>query len=213
VWPQRASPRMVRQGSDRTRPARPIRAAGACRDHWMPLFAPLSDVRGHGRPCSALPIDTVHRIVRMLSPRDSMRLLTVPGIFDSGPTHWQTLWEQEPERRCRRFEPASFDEPDAWDWVAAVELGVAELGRDCDGDHDVRPRSPRPRDGRSSAVITPRHRPEPHGPPTIDPERPPHGQMASLNAARWRSRTGIRSRAPETAQRCSAGGVPRRCWT
>jgi predicted alpha/beta hydrolase family esterase len=57
-----------------------------------------------------------------------MRLLTVPGIFDSGPTHWLTLWEQEPERRCRRFEPASFDEPDAWDWVAAVERGVAELG-------------------------------------------------------------------------------------
>jgi predicted alpha/beta hydrolase family esterase len=59
-----------------------------------------------------------------------MPLLIVPGIHNSGPAHWQTLWEQVPERGCRRFEPSSFDQPDAWNWVAAIERAVAELGPD-----------------------------------------------------------------------------------
>jgi uncharacterized protein len=55
-----------------------------------------------------------------------MHLLIVPGINDSGPAHWQTLWEQE--HGGHRFAPSSFDEPDAWDWVAAVERAAAALG-------------------------------------------------------------------------------------
>ena len=59
-----------------------------------------------------------------------MHLLTVPGIFDSGPDHWQTLWEQVPGRVTRRFAPSSWDEPEARDWVAAVERELADLGPD-----------------------------------------------------------------------------------
>jgi predicted alpha/beta hydrolase family esterase len=57
-----------------------------------------------------------------------VQLLFVPGINDSGPAHWQTLWEKE--HGGRRFAPSSFDEPDAWDWVAAVERAAADLGPD-----------------------------------------------------------------------------------
>ena len=57
-----------------------------------------------------------------------MELLIVPGIYDSGPAHWQTLWEQA--HGGHRFRPSSFDEPDAWDWVAAIERAAGELGRD-----------------------------------------------------------------------------------
>jgi predicted alpha/beta hydrolase family esterase len=57
-----------------------------------------------------------------------VQLLIVPGIYDSGPAHWQTLWEQR--HGGRRFRPASFDEPDAWDWVAAIDRAAAGLGPD-----------------------------------------------------------------------------------
>jgi predicted alpha/beta hydrolase family esterase len=57
-----------------------------------------------------------------------VNLLIVPGIYDSGPAHWQTLWERE--HGGHRFRPASFDEPDAWDWVAAIEREAADLGPD-----------------------------------------------------------------------------------
>jgi predicted alpha/beta hydrolase family esterase len=57
-----------------------------------------------------------------------VELLIVPGIHDSGPTHWQSLWERA--HGGHRFRPSSFDEPDAWDWVAAVERAAAGLGPD-----------------------------------------------------------------------------------
>jgi predicted alpha/beta hydrolase family esterase len=57
-----------------------------------------------------------------------VELLIVPGLWNSGPSHWQTRWEQQ--HGGRRFRPASFDEPDAWDWVAAIERAAAELGPD-----------------------------------------------------------------------------------
>jgi pimeloyl-ACP methyl ester carboxylesterase len=59
-----------------------------------------------------------------------MHLLTVPGIHNSGPGHWQTRWEEVPGRVTRRFAPSSWDEPEAWDWVAAVERDLSDLGPD-----------------------------------------------------------------------------------
>ena len=50
------------------------------------------------------------------------RFITLPGIFNSGPTHWQTLWEQDPA--FVRFAPADWDEPKLADWVAALEAAV-----------------------------------------------------------------------------------------
>jgi predicted alpha/beta hydrolase family esterase len=61
---------------------------------------------------------------------EGVQLLTVPGIDGSGPDHWQSRWEQLPERRCHRFAPSSWAEPEARDWVAAIERGVAESGPD-----------------------------------------------------------------------------------
>jgi predicted alpha/beta hydrolase family esterase len=57
-----------------------------------------------------------------------MQLLIVPGIKDSGPEHWQTLWERR--HGGRRFAPSSFAQPDAWDWVSSIEREAAALGPD-----------------------------------------------------------------------------------
>src|SRR3954451_15884770 len=67
------------------------------------------------------------------APGVRMHLLTVPGIHNSGPGHWQTRWEEVPGRVARRFAPSSWDEPEAWDWVAAVERDLADLGPDTVG--------------------------------------------------------------------------------
>jgi predicted alpha/beta hydrolase family esterase len=49
-----------------------------------------------------------------------MRYVIVPGIGDSGPDHWQSLWQAGWGDRAVRIEPASWDEPDLEDWVAAL---------------------------------------------------------------------------------------------
>ena len=51
-------------------------------------------------------------------------LVNLPGISDSGPTHWQTLWEQH-DPAISRFAPSDWDRPRVDDWVAAVDVAVA----------------------------------------------------------------------------------------
>jgi uncharacterized protein len=51
--------------------------------------------------------------------------IILPGSGGSGETHWQTHWERaNPD--MRRFAPASWDLPDFKDWLAALEIAVAE---------------------------------------------------------------------------------------
>ena len=52
------------------------------------------------------------------------RVLLLPGWQNSGPGHWQTLWEAE-EPSFRRFAPADWDHPDLADWQAALEASLA----------------------------------------------------------------------------------------
>ena len=47
----------------------------------------------------------------------------LPGIYNSGPTHWQTLWESD--RSFVRFEPPDWDEPVRAEWIAVLEAAVA----------------------------------------------------------------------------------------
>ncbi len=50
------------------------------------------------------------------------RFINLPGIYNSGPTHWQTLWERD--TAFVRFAPADWDAPTRTDWVAALEAAV-----------------------------------------------------------------------------------------
>lgn len=55
--------------------------------------------------------------------------MIVPGIWNSGPEHWQSLWQSEREAAdpsaVVRIEPASWSEPDPADWCVAVSRAVA----------------------------------------------------------------------------------------
>lgn len=56
-----------------------------------------------------------------------MRSTTIilPGIGGSGEAHWQTLW-QHSDPSFKRFQPASWDQPDLADWLAALDRAVAQ---------------------------------------------------------------------------------------
>ena len=54
-------------------------------------------------------------------------VLLVPGLWNSGPEHWQSYWERE-RTDCRRVVQANWDTPRRGDWVAALEGAVAEAG-------------------------------------------------------------------------------------
>lgn len=62
--------------------------------------------------------------------------MIVPGIWNSGPDHWQSIWErqeqQEPRRQGRqqrratvRIAPTSWSHPDPDDWRDAVSAAVS----------------------------------------------------------------------------------------
>ena len=47
-----------------------------------------------------------------------------PGIYDSTPEHWQSLWQ---DGWGADAAPASWDEPDREDWIAAVDRAYRRL--------------------------------------------------------------------------------------
>lgn len=54
-----------------------------------------------------------------------MRYVTLPGIYNSGPTHWQTLWEAA-DPQMVRFTPTDWELPRVADWEAALDRAVAD---------------------------------------------------------------------------------------
>lgn len=54
--------------------------------------------------------------------------LIIPGYGDSGPSHWQSLWLDDP--RCRRVEQRDWLHPRCSEWVAQLEQAVAQSGPD-----------------------------------------------------------------------------------
>ena len=52
-----------------------------------------------------------------------LSLTIVPGINDSNAKHWQSRW-QATQTDAVRIRPASWDEPDLENWIAAVDAAV-----------------------------------------------------------------------------------------
>jgi len=50
--------------------------------------------------------------------------LTVPGVTNSSPQHWQSLWEKEFPERFRRIEQKEWDTPVCADWIEKIEEDV-----------------------------------------------------------------------------------------
>jgi predicted alpha/beta hydrolase family esterase len=56
----------------------------------------------------------------------SVAVLILPGINDSGPTHWQSLWQQAIPA-AHRVSQADWDHPVCAAWVAALHRTVDQL--------------------------------------------------------------------------------------
>ena len=50
-------------------------------------------------------------------------ILLVPGLDNSGPGHWQTLWERDDEN-CRRVELGQWDKPHRNTWINQLNLAI-----------------------------------------------------------------------------------------
>ena len=55
--------------------------------------------------------------------------LIIPGYGNSGPEHWQSLWQQQ-DARFRRVEQRDWWSPQCSEWVAALERAVTASGPD-----------------------------------------------------------------------------------
>jgi len=52
-------------------------------------------------------------------------VLTIPGLWNSGPQHWQTYWEAR-HPSFRRVQQRDFDQPDRSEWIANLEMAVTD---------------------------------------------------------------------------------------
>lgn len=59
----------------------------------------------------------------------STTFLLIPGYGDSGPEHWQSLWQQD-DPRFRRVEQRDWLKPLCSEWLAALEQAVRASGPD-----------------------------------------------------------------------------------
>jgi predicted alpha/beta hydrolase family esterase len=54
-----------------------------------------------------------------------MRVLLIPGLWNSGPDHWQSHWEKG-RKDCLRVVQRDWETPRAADWIAALERAVLD---------------------------------------------------------------------------------------
>lgn len=57
------------------------------------------------------------------------RYLILPGVGNSGPQHWQTLWEQG-DAKFERVQQKDWDNPVCSAWVSTLDTAVAASGPD-----------------------------------------------------------------------------------
>lgn len=57
-------------------------------------------------------------------------ILIIPGLGNSGPSHWQSLW-QDSSPLFKRVEQADWENPQRADWVAALDLQISAATEGC----------------------------------------------------------------------------------
>jgi predicted alpha/beta hydrolase family esterase len=53
--------------------------------------------------------------------------LILPGLWSSGPEHWQSYWERA-DPACRRVDQRDWETPRCSDWVKTLDASIASLG-------------------------------------------------------------------------------------
>ncbi|MCP3141949.1 RBBP9/YdeN family alpha/beta hydrolase [Pyxidicoccus xibeiensis] len=63
-----------------------------------------------------------------MSTAPAPTVFLLPGLYNSGPEHWQTFWERE-RTDCRRIEQAEWNTPRREDWVATLDRAIVGAGQ------------------------------------------------------------------------------------
>lgn len=64
----------------------------------------------------------------MDKPAAEPRLLILPGLSNSGPAHWQSVW-QASSPAFERVQQRDWDKPDRSEWIAALDAHIARETR------------------------------------------------------------------------------------
>jgi predicted alpha/beta hydrolase family esterase len=65
--------------------------------------------------------------MREASSSAKVKVLLVPGLWNSGPENWQSYWERE-RGDCQRVQQGNWEKPKRVEWVATLERTVARAG-------------------------------------------------------------------------------------
>ncbi|MFZ6816176.1 RBBP9/YdeN family alpha/beta hydrolase [Undibacterium sp. Rencai35W] len=55
-----------------------------------------------------------------------MNILLLPGLYNSGPSHWQSLWEQQYPRAIR-VQQQNWDQPDRQAWLTGLTEAINQI--------------------------------------------------------------------------------------
>jgi hypothetical protein len=58
-----------------------------------------------------------------------MHILTLPGLYNSGPEHWQTRWEQQ-HPQVQRVMQDNWDQPQLMQWLTTLSQRVSHCQQD-----------------------------------------------------------------------------------
>ena len=64
--------------------------------------------------------------IRSPTPASRLQFFTLPGLSNSGPEHWQTLWERD-DPSITRIEQRDWDHPEVEEWSRTVEEAVLSV--------------------------------------------------------------------------------------
>ena len=73
-----------------------------------------------------MPTSTPLLEIRSPTPASKFQFFTLPGIYNSGPEHWQTLWERD-DPSIVRIEQRDWDHPEADAWSQEIENAIRSV--------------------------------------------------------------------------------------
>jgi predicted alpha/beta hydrolase family esterase len=61
-----------------------------------------------------------------MSSKNFSKIINIPGIYNSGPQHWQTQWESLNSRDIKRVHQDNWDQPCKDPWIQRLQEQVAQ---------------------------------------------------------------------------------------
>jgi serine hydrolase len=72
-------------------------------------------------------------VQKRLDPKSGVRMnprvLLLPGLYDSGPEHWQSYWERS-DPSCLRVRQRDWETPERHEWVETLDQAVSRHGEE-----------------------------------------------------------------------------------